>query len=199
MVSEALAMRAATGAALLLALLLTGCASFQEPVQRAPAPERAPAEREPEAAEPEDAESDPVETAAYIPPEPEPLVREYPRSAEAVSGPAVTSLHRQAMQQARAGEHASAIAVLERALRIEPRNAFVWTALAEQHLASGDRGQAEQVAGRANGFARGNPYLEARNWRVIADARRDGGDAQGAEQAQERAEQARMRQSSSGG
>ena len=69
------------------------------------------------------------------------------------------------------------------------------TRLAEAQLAAGDAGQAENTALRANSFARGNPYLEARNWRVIAEARRSAGDQAGARAAVDRVEQARLRQS----
>lgn len=199
MVPAALVMKRYAGL-LAAALLLAGCASF---------PEREPTSRpgddvSSDRIETEDqeagAQSDGIETAAYTPPasEPESLQKEYPRGVAEVSGPAVISLHGQAKQSAAGGDHASAIALLERALRIEPRNAFVWTALAEQHLAADHYDQAENTAARANGFARGNPYLEARNWRVIADARRDSGDQSGAEVAHERAEQARMRQGGGG-
>lgn len=201
MVSATLAVKRYV-APLLVALLLSGCAAFPE---REPAP-RQGAERDERSKEAAgDADDDTVseqgiETAAYTPPasKPESLQKDYPRSVGEVSGPAVTSLYQQARQSASGGDHASAIALLERALRIEPRNAFVWTALAEQHLAAEHYSQAENSAARANGFARGNPYLEARNWRVIADARRDRGDQNGAKRAHERAEQARLRQGGGG-
>lgn len=188
--------------ALVLAVFLGGCASFPEREPRPqPDPPPSSAERETTEAEPAEPEArEDIETAAYTPPqrEPEALQRDFPRSAGEVSGPAVTSLYRKAEQRAEAGDHASATALLERALRIEPRNPFVWTALAEQHQAAGHHAQADNAASRANGFARGNPFLEARNWRVISAARRDRGDAQGAEMAHERAEQARIRQGSGG-
>lgn len=199
MVPAALVMKRYAGL-LVAALLLSGCAAFPE---REPAPrpgDDAPSDTTEAGDQEADTQDDGIETAAYTPPssEPESLQKDYPRDAAEVSGPAVTSLYAQARQSASGDDHASAIALLERALRIEPRNAFVWTALAEQHLAADHYGQAENSAARANGFARGNPYLEARNWRVIADARRDSGDQNGAEQAHERAEQARMRQGGGG-
>ena len=182
-------------------LIASGCAPFADPQDRPRDPAgTATAGQGPEvddsaATEAPAPPDDGIETAAYTPPEPEPLEQRYPRSAGEVSGPAVSSLYRQAQSEADAGRHASAIAVLERAQRIEPRNAFVWSRLAEAQLAAGDAGQAENTALRANSFARGNPYLEARNWRVIADARRSAGDQAGARAAVDRVEQARLRQS----
>lgn len=199
MVRAALVMKRYS-AALAVAALLSACTAFPErdSVPRDDAP-RAPVEDD--TSERTSASDDgAIETAVYTPPErePEPLQRDYPRHAAAASGPAVTSLHQQAMRNADNGDHASAIALLERALRIEPRNAFVWTGLAEQHQAAGNHAQAENTASRANGFARSNPYLETRNWRVIAAARRDSGNSSGAELARERSEQARMRQDGGG-
>ena len=200
MVPAALVMKRYAGL-LAAALLLAGCASFpeREPTSR-PDDDVPSGSTEADDLETGTQEGGGIDTAAYTPPasEPESLQKDYPRGVAEVSGPAVISLHGQARQSAAGGDHASAIALLERALRIEPRNAFVWTALAEQHLAADHYDQAENTAARANVFARGNPYLEARNWRVIADSRRGSGDQSGAAVAHERAEQARMRQGGGG-
>ena len=110
----------------------------------------------------------------------------YPRSAEAVSGPAVLKLMDQARTDLAAGDSEKAVADLERALDIEPRNPFVWQLLADTHLARHLPEQAEYVAQRSNSFAHGNPYIELENWRVIAQARQDRGDASGAQEARDR-------------
>lgn len=83
----------------------------------------------------------------------------------------------------------SAIGTLERALRIEPRNPFLWQELARQHLAQGDYDQAESLAARSNSWAGANRPLRAANWRLIRDARLARGDAAGAQQAEDRAHQ----------
>lgn len=142
-----------------------------------------------------------AEVAIYQPrpdASPESLTRQYPTSLDAISGPAVVSLVEQANGAARQGRYETATAVLERALRIEPRNAFVWARLGEIHLQAGDAQQAAATADRANSLARGNPYLEVRNWRTIAEARRAQGDRAGAQAAQQKAEHARLRQSGGG-
>lgn len=110
----------------------------------------------------------------------------YPRSAEAVSGPAVLRLLDQARGELAAGRPEQAIALLETALDIEPRNPFVWQQLAATHLAQHLPDQAENKAQRSSSFARGNPWIEVENWRLIAAARQERGDLAGARAARER-------------
>ena len=109
-----------------------------------------------------------------------------PRSAEAISGQAVTSLVRQARAQRAAGQPQQAQASLERALRIEPRNYFVWSAMAQSYLDQKNYDQAESVAHKSNSLARGNTYAELENWKTIRAARAARGDAAGAQTAQDR-------------
>lgn len=111
-------------------------------------------------------------------------IPDYPRSAEQISGAAVTSLMRQAQSQRVAGKPEQAAASLERALRIEPRNYFVWSALGQTYLAQKNYAQAESVAQKSTVLARGNVWVELENWKTIAAARQALGDALGALQAQ---------------
>lgn len=111
---------------------------------------------------------------------------EYPRNPEAVSGPAVLKMLEQARGELAAGRPDQAIAALETALHIEPRNPFIWQQLASTHLAQHLPDQAEHKAQRSNSFARGNPFIEAENWRLIAAARQERGDLTGARAARER-------------
>jgi len=113
----------------------------------------------------------------------------FPRSAEAVSGPTVLRLLQQSREEVAAGKPEQAIAALETALDIEPRNPFVWQQLASTHLAQRLPDQAEQKAQRSNSFARGNPWIEVENWRLIAAARQERGDLAGARVARERMEE----------
>lgn len=112
------------------------------------------------------------------------LLATYPQTAESISGPAVISLLKKASNARAAGKPEQASAALERALRIEPRNYFVWSALAATYLQSKDYEQAESVAKKSNSLARGNVYVEQENWRVIHEVRIALGDADGAVQAQ---------------
>lgn len=110
----------------------------------------------------------------------------FPRSPEAVSGPAVLRLLNQARGELMAGRPEQAVAALETALDIEPRNPYVWQQLASTHLAQHQADQAEHKAQRSNSFARGNPWIEVENWRLIAAARQERGDLAGARLARER-------------
>ena len=164
-------LRSSALGAVLLAGALSACAPAHRPY---PTPYPTPVPR-------------PTEPA---PPTPSPYgYREdtgFPRSPEAVSGPAVLRLLGQARSEVAAGRPEQAIAALETALDIEPRNPFVWQQLASTHLAQHLPDQAENKAQRSNSFARGNPWIELENWRLIAAARQERGDLAGVRQARER-------------
>ena len=97
---------------------------------------------------------------------------------------AVLALLEQARFETDGGRATGAVATLERALRIEPRNPQLWLELARHHLAQGDSMQAEQLAQRANGLAGSDKNMRAAGWQLIARARQARGDAAGAEQAE---------------
>lgn len=101
--------------------------------------------------------------------------------------PAVVALLDQAEQQANAGELESAAASLERAIRIDPRNPVLWYHLATVRLSQGEASQAEQLAVKSNSLAAGNRVQQVRNWRLIAQARRELNNTQGAAAAERRA------------
>ena len=69
-----------------------------------------------------------------------------------------------------AGDLALSISVLERALRIEPRRADLWTALARAHLRDDAPERAVQFAERALGLAGNRVDWQRDAWLVIADA-----------------------------
>ncbi len=116
-------------------------------------------------------------------------VPSYPRSAEQISGAAVTSLMKQARQHLAAGNPDQAAGVLERAVRIEPRNYFVWSALGQSYLAQKNYAQAESIAQKSNALARGNAWVEMENWKTIAAARTARGDTAAAQTAQLRVQE----------
>lgn len=103
------------------------------------------------------------------------------------TNPAVIALLDKAHADASAGQLPSATATLERALRIEPRNPVLWQELALVKLQSGDYAQAENFAVRSNSWAGTNKRLQARNWRIISEARALRGNNDGAQAAMERA------------
>ena len=96
---------------------------------------------------------------------------------------AVIVLLDRAMLDSKAGKRESAGASLERALRIEPRNPWVWLELAQVRLAEGQYAQAITLARKSNSFAGRQPRLQAESWQLIGQARVALGDSAGAEQA----------------
>jgi tetratricopeptide (TPR) repeat protein len=107
----------------------------------------------------------------------------------ASGNPAVVALLDKAHSQSATGELEQAGASLERALRIEPRNALLWQELARVRLDLGLYRQAESLAAKSNGFAADNRALRGENWRIIGQARSGQGDYRGAQAAFDRAEQ----------
>ena len=101
--------------------------------------------------------------------------------------PAVLTLVEQARADAAQNKLQSAAGTVERALRIEPRNPWLWQELARLHLTLGDHAQAESFAARSNTWAGGNRVLGAANWRLISTAREARGDTAGAQAATARA------------
>lgn len=100
---------------------------------------------------------------------------------------AVVALVENAHADLQAGRTANAAAALERALRIEPRNARLWHELARLRLAQGEYEQAEALAKKSSAWAGEDKRLRAANWRVIGEARAHRGDPQGALEAYARA------------
>lgn len=175
----------------LLTLVVAGCASSSGqrdahwPPESLPPRPQAPVPRDPMPGVPS-----PVQQPLPTPiiPEAKP-VTSYPQAAEEISGQAVVSLLKQARTARSAGQYDQASSALERALRIEPRNYFVWSALAGVYFDQKQYDQAESVAQKSNSLARGNVYVELENWKTIAAARQAQGDGAGAIQAQARVEQ----------
>ncbi len=96
---------------------------------------------------------------------------------------AVIALLDRAQTDNGAGQRDAAGAALERALRIEPRNPWLWLELAQVRLAQGQYAQAITLARKSNSFAGRQPRVQAENWQVIGQARVAQGDSAGAEQA----------------
>lgn len=129
-----------------------------------------------------------IQVLPDLSPLPEPVPLEPPPAdyREPAASPAVVALLDQARNQARVGEGEQAAASLERALRIEPRNPWLWHRLAVLRLQQRYWDQAVDLANRSNSLAAGNPRLLGGNWQVIAEALAARGDASGAAQARER-------------
>ena len=100
---------------------------------------------------------------------------------------AVIALVERARLDTGTGKQEAAGSSLERALRIEPRNAWLWNELAQVRLAQGQYAQAISLAQKSNSFAAGDRRLQASNWRVIGNARVAQGNSSSADQAFKRA------------
>jgi tetratricopeptide (TPR) repeat protein len=105
----------------------------------------------------------------------------------ASNNPAVQSLVDRAQAATLAGRFGDAAAVIERALRIEPRNARVWYEYARVRMDQSQYRQAENLALRANSYAGENRRLRRAIWELIATTRESRGDQQGAAAARARA------------
>jgi Tfp pilus assembly protein PilF len=112
---------------------------------------------------------------ATPPPAPEqppaaPPPKEVPAPPQAQTT-AVASLMDSARADTAAGRLTNAAASLERALRIEPRNARLWHELAQVRLRQRDYAQADSLATRSNTLAGNDAELRAANQRLIEEAR----------------------------
>lgn len=96
---------------------------------------------------------------------------------------AVIALLDRARLDTGAGQREAAGASLERALRIEPRNPWLWYELAQLRQAQGQYAQAVALAQKSISFAASDRRLQALNWRVIGNARVAQGNSPAAEQA----------------
>lgn len=155
----------------------------QPTVALAPPPTVAP-EPEPEP------EPEPIQPPAPQPVQPSTPPADLPPAEITREGnQAVAALLESADKYVKSKQLDKAGAALERALRIEPRNAGIWHDLAQIRLHQGQYQQAESLASKSNNLAGGNRSLQSRNWKVIASSRRAAGNIAGAEEAEARASQ----------
>ena len=125
---------------------------------------------------------------------PVPMSAPMPMSAPASGGvastaanPAVVSLLNTASAQSQAGDYTRAAATLERAIAIEPNNAWLWHYLAAARLREGRLDQAASLAAKSNSLTATDRPLQINNWKLIAAVRRHQGDAGAAAAAESRA------------
>ncbi|MFO8084609.1 MAG: tetratricopeptide repeat protein [Desulfobacterales bacterium] len=81
------------------------------------------------------------------------------------------------------GRTDQAFATAERAIRLDPDNAKLWNLLARIQLNRGNFNQAEQLSKKSNLLAKNDKRLQAKNWRIIANALARSGRAVEAEKA----------------
>lgn len=107
--------------------------------------------------------------------------------AEMSQIPAVVALLDRAQNETNTGHNDAAGASLERALRIQPRNPWVWQQLAQVRLEQGRYDLAISLARKSNSFSGANHMLQAVNWQLISKARVAKGDSAGADEAMKKA------------
>ncbi|MDX1253581.1 MAG: hypothetical protein IDH49_15275 [Gammaproteobacteria bacterium] len=163
-------------------VLLTGCTSpmsrqFPAPMETrehaAPAPQKERKERE-NVASPAAASSPstPPHPGAAVPAPPAvnpPAV--IPEAPARSNNSAVLAMIQQADRQAQTHKLGVAVATLERALRLEPRNPLIWHRLAVVRLKQGRLAQAADLAAKSNALLGENDSLRAQNDTIIAKAR----------------------------
>lgn len=147
------------------------------------------------------AESVPPPGSAAPAPVPEARTRPLPESGAAAppadtggapppgraANPAVVALLNDANRASASGQHAHAASSVERALTIEPQNAWLWHRLALIRLAQNNLGQAAALAAKSNSLAGDDRRLQADNWRLIAEVHRRRGEHTAAGSAREKA------------
>ena len=168
-------MAGTVGLLVVLNLCLPGC-SVKHPVDlpAGPAPVTLPVPSPPSLPAPT-----PVPSPA---PEPGPSI-----SRESVpvpeEGKAAATLLASARQNVRTGQFSQAEMTLERALRVEPRNARLWHEMAQVKFEQKDYGQAVQFCIKSNSLAGKDYNLIQQNWLLMEKAYLEQGEPEKARQA----------------
>ncbi len=142
-----------------LAVFLSGCAGIQGPAS------------EPVVTQPRQPAQSVVVKPAVRPqviPAPLPVP---PARPEPPANDTVLALLSDARTQADSGNLAAAAASLERAIRIEPRNARLWNRLAHVRLKQKRYRQAAGLAAKSSSLAAGNSALLSDNQAIVEKAR----------------------------
>ncbi|MEZ5584600.1 MAG: tetratricopeptide repeat protein [Candidatus Competibacteraceae bacterium] len=163
--------------------------SRPEPIRAQEYPPEPPVVEEPVVAAPiEPPPPEPTPPPAPTPP-PQPVrpVEPQPAQISREGNQAVVALLDSAANYVDGGEWDKAGAALERALRIEPKNAGIWHDLAQIRLQQRQYQQAESLAAKSNSLSGTNNNIKARNWRLIAVSRRAAGNSSGADAAEAQA------------
>ena len=114
-------------------------------------------------------------------------------SATGKASPAIVALMGEADRAETGGNRENAAATLERAIRIEPKNALLWNRLAGLRLRQGKWQQALNLARKSNSLAPGNYNLQLENWQLILEVKQKVRDVQGIRDAQQMIEQLRRK------
>jgi tetratricopeptide (TPR) repeat protein len=152
--------------------------------------------QEPSAAEPEPLPSTQhysspglsIEPTIVAPPPPPPPIPSFaPLESFAPLSPAVNALTLAANQNSKSGNIESATTTIERAIRIEPRNATLYYKLALLKLKQSKPRLAEDLAKKAAILASNDTQLKKHSWLLVARAREVQGDLDGGKEARTKA------------
>jgi len=160
---------ARAGCIALVALLAAACTTSGGYSSPRPTPQTAPAPHAPTTTYP--APSYPAPGPySQTPSQPQPTPSAPPTPH---ADPTVTlALREQSLAAAARGDRDQAVALIEKALRIEPNRPELWIDLARLHLEEGDKSGAEQFARKALLFTKDRPELEQQAYTLISDAQR---------------------------
>jgi len=145
---------------------------------------------EPAASEIPHMEIGPKEITQETPPPPTEFTESkafQPLESVASGSAAVSALVLAANEDSQAGKMDSAVATMERAIRLEPRNPTLLYKLAVLRLQQSKPAQAEDLAKKAALLASKDAQLKKHSWLLIARAREMQHDAAGAQEAREKA------------
>ncbi len=153
------------------------------------APEQTPTPAKPEAEAPAPTQQIVKPAPAPPPPPPPPPSPPFqPLETFAPLSPAVGALVVAANQNSKTGNIESATTTIERAIRIEPRNATLYYKLALLRLKQSKPRMAEDLAKKSALLASGDTRLKKHSWLLIAKAREMQKNYQGAKEARAKAD-----------
>ncbi len=172
-------------------------APITEPIEIEPEPVAPEQEQEQEqgsfAPEQEPAASEPTQEPVILAPKPEfsapPPPPFQPLESFAPLSPAVNALASAANHDSQSGNIEAATATIERAIRIEPRNATLYYKLALLKLKQSKPRLAEDLAKKAALLASTDAELKKHSWLLVARAREMQGDLKGGKAARAKAGQ----------
>ena len=133
----------------------------------------------------------PIEERAVVDGEALPLPRDPVLTTEVLpeaspASPVVKRLMASSQQQRKIKNWDGASGSLERALRLEPRNPYLWSALAEVKFEQGAWKKSIQLAAKSNTLSGNDVQLRRSNWNLMANAHKSLGNDAAAEKFMEK-------------
>ncbi len=124
-----------------------------------------------------------IENRPSLTENPEAATQQKNKAADKQKEPVIVALLNEADQFSKQGQSEKAAATIERALRIEPKNALLWHRLAVVRMQQQQWQQAIVMARKSNALAANNKQLKSDNWALIAAAYDNLGDEKKANEA----------------